>query len=518
MKRYAMAVMLGLLVVAFSATAFAQAKLDFRASGFIDMVTEWWVNAVGGAYGATGGEQALQLGQLNKTNAYVESRLRLKFDAVMGKELSGTIFFEGDSTNWGDINPSGAQRNYYGYWSADRAALEIKNVYFDWGIPYFGIPVPMSMRVGVQPMSIRNDLFIYTDGAGITLNITPDPVSIQAMWFKPWEGRQADSDDVDVYGLTASYKYEKLTFGGYGVYWNANTFPINLSANLPYGNPYTNVAGSTPSFRADMWWIGAYMDGQMGPVLTKFDFIYDWGKVKWNDPYKAGKQDLDFSGWAARGYVTYPWELFEFGGAAMYATGDDYKKTNRAHLPNDQTPWIGPVLNPATPKIAPTKVGAFVVPPGSEAPAIAGDSVVFYSSWVNRGNTGIANRLDYAGLSGSPYGGTWFAKAFAAYKPCPWYKISAYGLYIGDTTKNGNTFGSRRDATGQLKDSSSIGWEFDLYNEFQIYKNLKYTLAGGYLWAGDALKKQSVFVPGTGIVNFDLKNPWIITSQLIYNF
>ena len=34
--------------------------------------------------------------------AYVESRGRLKFDAIMGKELSGTIFFEMDSRTWGD--------------------------------------------------------------------------------------------------------------------------------------------------------------------------------------------------------------------------------------------------------------------------------------------------------------------------------------------------------------------------------------------------------------------------------
>src|SRR5512143_2756623 len=195
MKRFTMAVVLGLLLVAFSATVYAQPKLDFRVSGFLDVVTEWWKNAVAGTYGATGGEQAVDLNSFNKANAYMEQRLRLKFDMVMGKELSGTIFFEGDST-WGDPNLSGNQRNTMGYWSADRAALEIKNVYIDWAIPYFGIPVPMMMRAGVQPFSIRNDIFAYTDGAGVKVDLMPDPMGFSLMWFKPWEGQNGVSDDV----------------------------------------------------------------------------------------------------------------------------------------------------------------------------------------------------------------------------------------------------------------------------------------------------------------------------------
>ena len=515
MKRFTMAVMLGLMIVALSATVYAQPKLDFRVSGFLDVVTEWWKNAVSGTYGATGGEQALDIQQVNKSNAYVEQRLRLKFDMVMGKELSGTIFFEGDSTNWGDTNPSGSQRNSMGYWSADRAALEIKNVYIDWAIPYFGIPVPMMMRAGIQPFSIRNDIFAYTDGAGVKVDMNPDPFGFSLMWFKPWEGRQGDADDVDVYGLWGQYKYEKLTFGAYGTYWNMNTVPINLASNYAYG--------VNQSFQADMWWFGAYMDGKMGPVMTKFDFVYDFGNVDYRDPYQG--QKLDFNGWVVRGYVTYPWELFEFGGAGMYASGDDYKKTGRTHRAGDPSPWYGGVLDPAAPKVPAKKVNAYVVPPGSESPAIAGDSLVMYSSWVNRGNTGIANRTDYAGLAGSTYGGTWFLQAFGTYKPCPWYKATLKAFYIGDTTKNGDTFGSRRDASGTLKDNNTIGWEFDFYNEFQIYKNLKYTLAGGYMLAGDAFSKQTAYIPAgnalgiaPGYININLKDPWIITSCLIYNF
>ena len=63
-----------------------------------------------------------------------------------------------------------ATRNTMGYWNADRAAVEIKHAYFDVAIPYFGVHVPMTMRFGIQPFAIRDVMFFYADGAGITLS------------------------------------------------------------------------------------------------------------------------------------------------------------------------------------------------------------------------------------------------------------------------------------------------------------------------------------------------------------
>jgi len=114
--------LLAVLVLAFSATAYSQdVKLDFRASGFIDFRTEWWrwnlSNQVSGRTGiidVVGAQSKPNGGEWNKTAAYVESRLRLKFDAVMGKELSGTIFFEADTATYGDYrggeNPNTAAK------------------------------------------------------------------------------------------------------------------------------------------------------------------------------------------------------------------------------------------------------------------------------------------------------------------------------------------------------------------------------------------------------------------------
>ncbi|MDP3016203.1 MAG: hypothetical protein Q8N70_03910, partial [Deltaproteobacteria bacterium] len=185
----------------------------------------------------------------------------------------------------------------------------------------------------------------------------------------------------------------------------------------------------------------------------------------------------------------YPWEKFNFGGVVAYGSGSDKNKTA-------------------------TKIGAFVTPPGSESAAAFGESLVLFSSWVNRGNTGIRGGTAGSSFYTAPLGGLWYGKLYGSFKATPWYKVTLAALYIGDTTKNGNTIGNARKADlVTLRDDKEIGWEFDLYNEFQIYKNLKYTVAGGFMTKGDGLEFYS---PATG--NVKPKTPWIIMSNLTYSF
>ena len=150
MKKFIVLSLVALLVLAFGTMAFAQAKkeepkLDFRASGFITTFSTWGqnitpTNAGAGMYGSVGAAYQPGGAAYDDTVSWMATRGRLKFDAVMGKNLSGTIFFEMDSSRWGE---RGDGRNAMGVWSGDRAALEIKNVYIDFAVP--GIPVPISV-------------------------------------------------------------------------------------------------------------------------------------------------------------------------------------------------------------------------------------------------------------------------------------------------------------------------------------------------------------------------------------
>ncbi|MGZ3569465.1 MAG: hypothetical protein ACXU9W_11830, partial [Thermodesulfobacteriota bacterium] len=185
MKKLTVLFLAGLLILAFGITAYAQApKLEFRASGFIDTQTffgenvpqylnnpqanqAFWGTAFGlgipDFYGqvnpnfqygkastpANTGAGAGGVG-FNKIDSHWESRAHLKFDAIMGPNLSGTIFFEMDTFQYGAQAFSGfpgigREANAFGSWTTDRVAVEIKNIYIDVGLPYFGIPVPITV-------------------------------------------------------------------------------------------------------------------------------------------------------------------------------------------------------------------------------------------------------------------------------------------------------------------------------------------------------------------------------------
>jgi len=510
MKKIISVSLTSLLILAFGAIAYAQDApklagyapgLEFKASGWIDAQTLWYRNVTGGNAGSgiynvwglgtsfTAGERS---GDLDKKLAYWESRVRLKFDWIYGKATSGTVQFEADAGVWGN-RPGGnatvvSERNTYGYVSADRAALEIKHVYFDFAAPYFGIPVPMNFRVGLQGLAVRPPVLLTTDAMAIVGTFKVDPVTIIPIFAKYVEGQNRASDDVDLWGIHANAKIDKLTVGGYGLYYNMNSYPLF--------NPAPTYGTQT----ADFWWLGLYADGRVGPVNINFDFIYDQGKVK---SRLSDVRDVKYRGFATRLAVDYPWEKFNFGIIGAYGSGADTRKTAANGLAGSET-LDGDESY---------KVGSFVVPPATEAAAAFGESLVLFSTWLNRGDSGIGNNLNYNTVCKGGLGGLWYAKVYGSAKLAPWYKVTLAGLYIGDTTKNGNTFGNARDANDALRDDKGIGWEADLINEIEIYKSLKFAIGAGYLWAGKALDLYN------GVdTNYSPKNPWQITSNLTYFF
>jgi hypothetical protein len=563
MKKFIVLTLFGLLIMAFSSMAYA---LEFKASGSIDFDTVLNEN-VPFYFGEVGTVHALHTGifqtwitpsftngrptnNLDHIASYAYSRGLLRFDAIMDKNLSGTIYFELDAFRYGGgpggtgTNPSGSiggtggpsgnlsiaqGGNSFGIWSTDRTAVEVKNVYIDVGIPYFGIPVPMTLRIGAQPFGVRPQMLVYTDGAGITGGINAGPVMIIPMWAKVGEGADAAADDSDLYGLHANAKIGTFTVGGYGLYYNMNTYPLLY----PTGVSWTTMPGSAGAgttvfstsasygpyaagtMKAAMWWFGAYADGKAGPVNLNFDFVYDWGKVQQKFINNGiNVPDVKYSGWATRLKLDFPWEKFNFGGIGMYASGADANKTSTGGIPGTS------VANPATPTKLSSRVSSYVVPPGAESGPGAQESIVMYSCFnaVADGGTGIANNGSYYQMSRGGFGGTWFAKLYASMKVVPPLKVTLQGLYIGDTTKHGNTFGTARKApytaAAALKDDSTIGWEFDLIAEIDIYKNLKFFAGMGYLFAGDALDVYN----SSRSRNFSPNNPWNFTTRLLYTF
>ena len=113
--------------------------------------------------------------------------------------------------------------------------------------------------------------------------------------------------------------------------------------------------------------------------------------------------DIKYSGWAAWLRVDYPWDKFNFGVGAFYATGDD--KTNT------------------------TKKKGFVSPPLSEGNAPFGEAF-FYAgtNTIQIGNLGIAFCPISYGFANAGYGGSWFARVYAKAKVTPDYTVTGQSL------------------------------------------------------------------------------------------
>jgi len=537
MKKFTVLGLAGLLILIFSATVLAQApKLEFKISGFIDVQTYWTENVPNrstsaGLYGVTypgtrffppgsGALTGYKTGSFNRASAYWDSRARLKMDMIMGPNLSGTIFFEIDADRAGSPFNSypgqGREANNAGAWTTDRAAVEVKNIYIDVGLPYFGIPVPITARLGAQPIGVRPHMLVYSDGFGVVGGIKIDPVMIIPIYAKPLEGLDFAADDVDVYGLHVNAKLSTFTVGGYGLWYNMNTYPFyvtttaasGLNAALAALNP--TVLGT---YQASMYWFGLYADGKAGPVNINFDFVYDFGKVE--HKLAPAWPKVNYQGWASRAKIDFPWEKFNFGVVGMYASGNNAQHTSTTGLPGSRTyrnTWS-------------SSASGYVVPPGSEQDTSNQESLVVYGMEAGAtGVPGIAVNTNNGAVSRGGFGGTYFAKLYGSAKLTPWYKVTLQGLYIGDTTIHGDTLGNSVKYPGirtpWLKDNNSIGWELNLINEIWIYKNLRWFIGAGVLFAGSALDvSRNVNTTAAPIYqNTSYSNPWAVRTRLQYTF
>jgi hypothetical protein len=389
----------------------------------------------------------------------------------------------------------------------------------------------MTIRAGIQPLGVRPHMFMITDGAGVTGGIKFDPVMIGLTYAKAWEGQDAKAEDVDIYGFNINAKIGPVTPGFFAYNFNMNSYPIpNLAAAAGYGAYGANNT-------ANMWWLGLYLDGKLGPIMLNFDVVWDTGKVRPRDGVLGfAVPNVKYNGWALQTKLEYPWEKFNFGGVFMYASGADLNKTSRAGLPGagaDGPANVGGVA----PGSFTRKVGSYVIPPGSEEWAAWGESLILSNNYITATSVplGLWPALNQypAAMTRGAIGGTSILKFFAGFKPISWYKVTLQGMYIWDTTSHGNTLGDAVKpgvfgvgGNPVLRNDSSIGFELDLLQDIQLYANLKWSVGIGYLFAGkgmdQAVKTMTGGVPPFIVIppyrNKSPDNPWILATMLRYDF
>jgi hypothetical protein len=451
------------LTLALGAPAMA---IDWSATGFIRMGTAYYKNIR-----HEWGVPLPVWDDWNDENAWVQTRARLQLTARASEDLYGVFFFEMDSRQWGE---AGAGGNSIGAWGTDQVAVEVKHVYIDFRVPP---KLPVWLRVGIQRITLRDKVFMARDGAGVTARIKIDPIglSINPMWFKTFEGNVWRADDRDIYAVDANLPVGPVKLGTYFLWQENREWP-------------------TIADDGHLWWIGAYSDGKIGPVNYNFDFVYNDGTINF-----AAAPDVDFGGWLMRVVASYTWNNLNVGAGGWYSSGDDVSSTDYE---------------------------GFALPLGrSETPASNDDILILMGDWFGTGGmtTGpsfVGSTGQYGGLSapltGAQFGGFWYVRAFANYQLFKWLKIGAQIAYIGDTTEDGDTFGTARVApfgATNLEDNDEIGWEFDIGASIKIYKNLTYNLAFGYLIAGNALDQWDGVLSNTSPTD-----PWAFITRLEYKF
>ncbi len=155
------------------------------------------------------------------------------------------------------------------------------------------------------------------------------------------------------------------------------------------------------------------------------------------------------------------------------------------------------------------KFEGFVLPQSQRDYPLAPDSVVFFGAWMDSNPVGHEYGLIYGPQK--QWQGFWYARGFAYYRVFPWLRVGAQLMYLGDTVKNGDNpfFGRNQYTQMDADDDHGIGWEMDFGVNLQIYKNLTFNGAFGYLFAQKALSLAG---------GIDPADPWVFVGTLLYTF
>ena len=437
-------------------------------------------------------------------------RFELFFHTAASKDLKGVVRLRMDSvpSPWG-TNAEG--RNALGKWGAEQVTVEVKEAYIDFKIP--GIECPTWLRAGVQFFALRPEVFLIAAGPGISFRssvpLADGTFSLSGGWGKIREYDEVITKTIytcrgicDNITWTCSCNVttsiEKVEQQSANLFYLAGDYKAKAGIS---GGLYVALAtGERKDYathkmdKGNIWWIGLYSDGKVGPVNYNFDLIYNTGK----EDYRTA-QDIKYSGWLARAVLTYPYEKFNFGLGGLYVSGVNYKKFD------DKGKYTG-----------------FVLPIGSETMGPQADSLIVLSGWGT--GPGIVGDIGWASvpwsqakITGSKFDlvrrgwpGIWGVRLFADYKALNWLTLSGQVAYWGDTVKYGNAF--EGPVLDKKYDDKDIGFEVDLGAKIDIYKNLAWRLVFGYLFAGNAADEKTA----AGGKKYD--DPYAFVSTLIYTF
>ena len=196
----------------------------------------------------------------------VDTRTRLYYTAILNDNLKFINKFEFDAV-WGG-------EGTYGDFGADAVAVEVKESYVEFNTG------PLRNRMGVFNPTLGRGLIYDDESAGLEIAYKNDMMTLPFHWFKGYDegaGNGNQKFDVDVLALNPVFTVAES--------WQINPFVTWLyskdasQAIAAGGSEHIIDVLPLGSDKVSIAYLGANVDGTIGPVSLFFTGIYQNGKI-----------------------------------------------------------------------------------------------------------------------------------------------------------------------------------------------------------------------------------------------
>lgn len=490
------------LVAVFSTWSPAQEKKDDEMKLKIKGVYTAWFQK----------QQNFFFGKTDYNDNYVVQMLRLHMSFAFADYVKAVTRFDMAQGWWGvdnadfrsdfSDNPNLSERfsnkdtNYN---------LHVDIGYLDFMVPNTSFPI--DIRVGRMYFGLGNKIVLDSNFDGIQVDFKTKSGTVGLGWAKVSEGggfsplsdndnastSGVDGDDADLILAKFNRKSGNLAYGLFGFYYNDRGDDAGSTFILD-GLDYARTR-----FSPNVSKLGAlgltvdYANKDLG-VKVKGEFDYLVGKDDVANTNSGNNQLLDVNDGDLKGF-----NLYLKGTKRVSPKVDLGLTLGVGSGDGDPTGGDGNVNKLKT-------MGFFYITELWE------DSIMPDEEGITPQGLGAPNTRGYRELENST-----IIQGNLLYKATP--KLKFYGAYSliratndihgwGDTNADGII--QTTEFTGQT--SKSIGSEFDVKVDYSIYKQLVWTLRGGYFIAGDGAQ---LLINGN--TNFD-DNPWEAKMTITFKF
>ncbi len=418
-----------------------------------------------GFLGNTNDDSGEATGDDSNDHFYGETKARLRFEFTTDDNMAkGVWAMEVGALKYGAGGSIG--RSHGGGLSGDGVNTETRFLYVDFQNPL--VSHSSRLRLGLQPIKLNKWLWTET-AMGVRYFGSTQMVDYEAAWVRAQEDFTNETNDDDAFFAKVTFKpkWEDLSLK-VGLFF-CTLSQGNDTSNLydPDGNAY---GGPSFTYDQDDYYFGIDGGMQWQSFFANWDFIYQWGSVDFDENVVENGTDdsLDRSAFFIHTDIGYHWTpRFTTTFMFWYASGDDDPNDGDAdNYDNIDTDVPGDVV-------------------------IFEQQVTDDNSWTD-----------------APYlldKGFVFFRLKADYQVTKKWTIAPAVAYmqLAEDTYNGD---------------KDVGWEMMLFSKYNIWKNLNFNFAAGYLIAGDAMDAWTSDASSANNYDGDADDMWRITAGIRFKF